>query len=82
MSDMPNRLLEHPVVAVTASAGSALIAEVVSGPLSDFTQSCAAATAFVVFLFWLRKFVIQALHDVRDFRKGKLPKVDSMEAGK
>jgi len=82
MSDMPHRLIEHPVAAVTASAGSALIAEVVSGPLSNFTQACAAATAFVVMLFWLRKFVIQALHDIRDFRRGKLPKVEATDTSK
>jgi len=82
MSDMPHRLIETPAVAVAAASISALVAEVVSGPLSTITQFCAAGTGVLVFLFWLRKFVIQAMHDFRDFRRGKLPKIDATEPNK
>ena len=79
---MHQRLADNPVIAVLASSTSALIAEIVAGPLSTLTQFCAAGTGVLVFLFWLRKFAIQAMHDFRDFRRGKLPKVDATEPGK
>lgn len=79
---MTHRLADNPVVAVLASSTSALIAEIVAGPLSTLTQFCAAGTGVFVFLFWLRKFVIQGLHDWRAFRRGKLPPVDATEPGK
>lgn len=69
--------MDNPTVAVLASTASAIIAEVVNGPLTAITQTCAAATGVLVMLFWLRKFVIQALHDIRAFRRGKLPPVET-----
>jgi len=79
---MPDRFADNPTFAVLASSASAIVAEVVNGPLSALTQFCAAGTGVLIFLFWARKFVIQALHDWRSFKRGKLPPVDVSEPNK
>lgn len=77
-----SKVFENPSFAVLASTASALVAEIVNGPLAFITQLCAAGTGVLVFLFWLRKFVIQGLHDWRAFKRGKLPPVDTTEPNK
>ncbi len=80
--------LDKPTVAILGSAGStllALLAEAVAALpnwIAILTGICGAGTALLVLLFWLRKFVIQLLHDIAAFRKGKLPKVDTSEPNK
>ena len=78
-------ILDKPAAALVAAGGSTLLAAAsellgsVSPWVTDATAVLGLGTAFIVFLFWVRKFVIQALHDYAAFRKGKLPKVDSSE---
>lgn len=70
---MIHRIIDSPQFAIIASTASAIVAEVVQGPLSHFTQCCAAFTGVLIAIHWLRKAVINFLHDREDAKNGKLP---------
>lgn len=77
-----SELLDRPsfsLLGSAASTGTALLADA-STFVSTLTACMGAGTATLIFLWWLRKFVIQGLHDWRSFKRGKLPPIDTQKS--
>lgn len=78
MTKFVSELLDRPSFSLLGTAASSLTAILAdaSSFLSGLTACAGAGTACLIFLFWLRKFVVQALHDWKAYKRGKLPPIE------
>lgn len=74
-------MLDRPAFALLGTAASSITTMIAdaSQAASTLTAWCGAGTATLIFLWWVRKFVIQFLHDLKAFKSGKLPKIETSE---
>lgn len=74
-------MLDRPAFALLGTAASSVATMIAdaSQAASSVTAWCGAGTATLIFFWWVRKFVIQALHDLKAFKSGRLPKVETSE---